>query len=94
MPDTPVPVHEPAGNRFSVSGEGVTAVVEYTIDGDVMTILHTLVPEALGGRGVAGALVRAALDFARSEGLRVRPTCSYADAWMRRHPDYDSLRIA
>jgi predicted GNAT family acetyltransferase len=36
--------------------------------------------------------VRAALEFVRTQGLRARPACSYADAWMRRHPDYDDLR--
>ena len=94
MPDPHVPVHEPERDRFSVASEGEVAVVEYTLDAaaGVMTITHTLVPKPLEGRGIAGALVRAALDFARASGLRVHPTCSYADAWMRRHPDYDTLR--
>ena len=48
----------------------------------------------IGGRGIAGQLVRAALEFARGQGLKVRPECSYADAWMRKHPDYDTLRTA
>ena len=67
-------------------------MVEYAIAGQVMTVHHTRVPEAIGGRGIAGILVRAALDHARNHGLKVRPTCSYADAWMRRHPEYEDLR--
>ena len=94
MPEAVIPIHEPDRDRFSVSIEGHTAVVEYTLDGGLMTITHTLVPPPLEGRGIAGALVRAALDHARAQGLAVRPTCSYADAWMRRHPDYDALRAA
>ena len=94
MPSPVVPLHEPDRGRFSVSAEGELAVCEYAIEGGVMTIHHTRVPKPLEGRGIAGALVRAALDFARDQGLQVRPTCSYADAWMRRHPDYDRLRIA
>jgi len=42
---------------------------------------------ALQGQGVAADLVHAALAFARSQGLRVRPSCSYVAAYMRRHPE-------
>ena len=94
MPDPVIPRHEPERGCFSVAVDGERAVVEYTLDGGVMTIHHTRVPQPIEGRGIAGALVRAALDFARAQGLRVRPTCSYADAWMRRHPDYDALRAS
>ena len=89
---TPVPVHEPESERFSITEDGQLAVVEYAIAGQVMTVHHTRVPEAIGGRGIAGILVRVALDHARNHGLKVRPTCSYADAWMRRHPEYEDLR--
>jgi len=36
--------------------------------------------------------VRTALEYARAARLRVRPACSYAEDWMRRHPGYDDLR--
>ena len=94
MPDAtvPVPLHEPERDRFSITEDGQLAVVDYTIADGVMTIQHTRVPEAIGGRGIAGILVRAALDHARNLGLKVRPDCSYANAWMRRHPEYEDLR--
>jgi predicted GNAT family acetyltransferase len=47
------------------------------------------VPAALQGRGLAAALVQAALAWARAE--RLRPTCSYVAAYMRRHPDTQDL---
>jgi len=54
--------------------------------------VHTGVPAAIGGRGVAAALVRAALDHARGEGLKVVPACSYVAAYFKRHPqDADLL---
>lgn len=84
--------HDPARRRFSATVDGHEGYVDYALDEGTMEILHTIVPDAIGGRGIAGQLVRAALDHARAEGLRVRPTCPYADAWMRRHPDYQSLR--
>lgn len=92
MADTVEPKHEPARNRFTVSVEGHRGWVEYSIADGVMTIEHTIVPASIGGRGIAGTLVRTALDHARAEGLKVRPACSYADAWMKKHPEYDTLR--
>ena len=84
--------HDPAGHRFATVVDGTSAHLEYRLRDGVMTIMHTQVPEAIGGRGIAGALVKAAMDHARAEGLKVNPLCSYSAAWMERHPDYHALR--
>ena len=84
--------HDAKTHRFNTVVDDVTAHVEYEMAGDVMTITHTIVPSVIGGRGVAGALVKAALDHARAEGWQVVPQCSYADTWIIRHPDYQDLR--
>lgn len=84
--------HDPVGQRFVVLLDGHQARLDYQRTDGSLDLTHTLVPDAIGGRGVAGQLVRAALEFARAQGLRVRPSCSYAETWMRRHPEYDDLR--
>lgn len=84
--------HDAAQQRFNTTVDGITGHVEYERSDGVMTITHTVVPSEIGGRGIAGALVKAALEHARSGGLKVVPQCSYADAWMRKHPDYEELR--
>ena len=84
--------HDPKTHRFNTVVDDVTGHVEYELGGDVMTLTHTVVPSAIGGRGIAGTLVKAALDHARSEGWQVVPQCSYADSWMQKHPDYEDLR--
>jgi len=90
-----IPVrHEREQGRFIATEDGHTGYVDYVVAGGVLDIRHTIVPDAIGGRGIAGQLVRAALDFARAEGYRVRPSCEYASVWMTRHPDYDGLRAA
>lgn len=84
-------VHRPERSCFEAElGEG-RAVCAYRRDGPVLLLTHTEVPLALEGRGIAAALVRAALDWARAEGLRVRPLCSYVGAYMRRHPETQDL---
>jgi len=51
----------------------------------VKAIVHTEVAPRLNGRGIAGALVQAALDHAQAQRLKVNPACSYASAYTRRH---------
>ncbi|PNS07766.1 GNAT family N-acetyltransferase [Solilutibacter silvestris] len=79
--------HVPEIRRFVTSVDGHEGYVEYSRHGDVLSIDHTIVPPAIGGRGIAGDLVKAAVEYAGAEGLKVHPACSYAEAWMRRHPD-------
>lgn len=55
--------------------------------GNVMAIHHTEVPRALEGRGIAALLVRTAVEYARSHGMRVAPHCSYVRTYLRRHPE-------
>lgn len=83
--------HNRGAQRFEVEVEGVQCVLDYTLAKGGMAITHTVVPPAAGGRGVAGELVRTALEFARAKGWKVVPLCSYAEAWIKRHPDYADL---
>ena len=85
--------HDSGVQRFHTDVEGERCVLDYTLESGVMTITHTGVPAAVGGRGIASALVQAALDSARGEGWKVVPSCSYAAAWMRRHPAYADLLV-
>lgn len=87
----PPVTHDPAGSRFLLNVDGFDAVVEYELRDGVMTITHTRVPEAIGGRGIAAHLVRVALEHARAEGLKVVPACSYAAVFMQRHGEYADL---
>ncbi|MGY0504667.1 GNAT family N-acetyltransferase [Luteimonas sp. e5] len=84
--------HDPAQQRFQLDVDGHAAHLDYVERDGVIAITHTIVPAAIGGRGIAGKLVQAALEHARAAGLKVDPQCSYADAWIRRHPDYEPLR--
>ncbi|QRP64938.1 N-acetyltransferase [Rhodanobacter sp. FDAARGOS 1247] len=83
--------HDRAAYRFQTEVEGVPCVLDYLLAAGVMTITHTGVPAEVGGRGIAAALVQSAMDTARNEGWKVVPACSYAAAWMQRHPDYADL---
>lgn len=91
MTDLPAISHDAARQRFHVQLDGHEAELTYQLRNGVMVIDHTGVPAAIGGRGVAGQLVRTAFEYARAQGWRVRPACSYAGVWAARHPDYADL---
>ena len=83
--------HDARSGRFSTTVDGQIAYLDTRLDGDRLVITHTWVPDAIGGRGIAGDLVRAAFEHARAAGLKVRPACSYAAAWSERHPEFSEL---
>ena len=87
----PAITHDAAASSFEARVDGGVAECVYRLHGGVMNIVHTEVPPASEGRGIAAALVRAALAHARAHGLRVRPSCSYVRTYMRRHPETQDL---
>jgi predicted GNAT family acetyltransferase len=60
-------------------------------EGDVLEILSTYTPPSLRGREIAARLTEAAIAFARAEGLRVRPTCSYTRTFFHQHPELGQM---
>ncbi|PJK12004.1 GNAT family N-acetyltransferase [Lysobacteraceae bacterium NML95-0200] len=86
--------HDAASGQFYLQEDGYRASLHYRREGDVMVIFSTHVPAAIGGRGLAGGLTGAALQWARAEGLQVNPQCSYVDSWMKRHAEYEDLRAS
>ena len=77
--------------RYEALIDGYRSIVQYRLDEDQITFLHTEVPEALEGRGIGSALARAALDDARARNFRVIPQCPFVREYIRRHPEYESL---
>ncbi len=89
--DAPEIHHDGDMRRFATTVDGAKAYLDYRQADGVMSITHTWVPAEIGGRGIAGQLVRAALEHARASGLKVEPACSYAAGWIQRHPEYADL---
>ena len=84
-------VHEADARRFTAVVDGHRSAIDYRLEDGRMVILHTGVPRAVEGRGIAAAMTRVALDTARAEGWRVVPSCAYAASFIRRHPEYAAL---
>jgi predicted GNAT family acetyltransferase len=80
-------------SRFVYRDGGAEAELIYHLNGRRLVLIHTEVPDALGGRGLGGRLVTTALDRAEREGLTIVPWCPFARDWLERHPDAAS-RVA
>lgn len=78
--------------RFEMHVDGVTAYLTFERSGNTIAYTHTIVPQALGGRGIGSQLARHALDYAAAHQLQVDPQCSFVDGYMRKHPEYEALR--
>ena len=86
-------VREDGEQRYAAYLAGALAgFAAYRLDGDTIVFTHTEVDPSFEGRGIGGALARAALDDVRAEGdLQVVPRCPFIRAWIERHPDYADL---
>jgi predicted GNAT family acetyltransferase len=82
-----------SGGEFVIGRE---AIMTYRHAGEGHIIVnHTRVARESEGRGLAGHLYRAMIEFAREQNLQVTPTCSYVVHKFQRHPeDRDVLRVA
>lgn len=78
-------------SRLVLEAEGHLAELQYRVHNGKLIIVHTEVPEALGGRGLGGALVGAAIDKAVAESLVLWPWCPYARSWLQKHPEESSV---
>ena len=87
----PTVVNNAATSRFELTTEGRTAVLEYVLARNRLRLMHTEVPPELRGHRYAEVLVRAGLEYARSEHLRVVPFCPFVRAFLARHPEYEPL---
>jgi len=77
--------------QFEIHDGDQLARLTYAEDSGVLELIHTEVPQALGGQGYGNQLVTAALEYAAEQSLLVKPTCPFAKAFIKRHPQYAKL---
>jgi len=77
--------------RFELERDGRVASLQYTVAGHVLALLHTEIPDALRGSGIASTLAQTALDWARDHHLKVDVVCPFVAAFLETHPEYSDL---
>ncbi|MDE2236153.1 MAG: N-acetyltransferase [Gammaproteobacteria bacterium] len=83
--------NNPSNGRFEITLGDETAFLSYQNRPGRIIYIHAQVPPAYRHLGIAGLLTSTALDYARSEGLKVVPRCPYVANYIRLHPEYQDL---
>ena len=76
-----------------VAGESEVGTLEWEPRGnDLRVATHTIVPPAIGGRGIAALLVKRLIAGARAQQFRIVPQCWYVAKKFDENPDWADLR--
>jgi hypothetical protein len=78
-------------HRFELDVGGKIAFVEYRKSPGAITLVHTVVPPELGGRGIGSKLARAVLDAVRAQGSKLTVECKLIRGYMSKHTEYNDL---
>lgn len=79
------------GDRISWNADGGEVFADLRREAGTWLVTHVEAAPALRGTGAADKFMHALVDHARSSGVQIRPLCSYAAAWLTRHPEHADL---
>lgn len=93
MNDVTVSRNEEESRFEAFAGGALLGYIDYTVDGKVTDLPHTLVFPEYEGQGVASQLTKQSLDMIRAmdDVMRVTPTCPFIAVWIKRHADYHEM---
>jgi uncharacterized protein len=77
--------------RFELNVDGLLAFMTFRLRGSVLSLIHTEVPRALRGQGIAGTLAHGVLEYARTRALSVNVICPFVAKYLTRHPEFQDL---
>ena len=69
------------------------AYITFTEKDGLVTIEHTIVPEALKGQGIGSALVKEVASYVREKGQKVNASCWFAAKILKANPEYADIYI-
>lgn len=85
-------IHNEAESQYEYHIEGHLARLVYKEEDGVLHLTNTFVPKELGGRGIAGALVKDVFAHIEKKGQKMKPACSYIVNYVEKHPEYERLQ--
>ncbi|RFZ94591.1 N-acetyltransferase [Mucilaginibacter conchicola] len=84
-------VNNEAIHNFELTIDGHRSFIDYQVRGEKVYLIHTEVPEALQGRGVAEALVEKALTYIEGKRQKIVPLCAYVQIFLKKHPEWNRV---
>ena len=73
--------------QFQTTVDDETAFLEYRLHDGMVVLMHTEVPEKLGGKGIGTALAAYGFEYAKEQGLPVKIYCPFVLTYAKRHPE-------
>ena len=84
-------INNEALHNFELFVDGQLSFIDYKMRDNKVYLIHTEVPAELQGKGVAEALVTKAFEYTEQHQLKVVPLCSYVQAFLKRHPEWNKI---
>lgn len=85
-------LHETNGQKgmfyFEADGKRIAKMIYHKKGKDKIIITHTEVAEEFGGTGLGRLLVKAGVEFARGNNIRIIPECPYAKKVLESSQEY------
>jgi predicted GNAT family acetyltransferase len=85
--------HDTANKKFFIRDNGgIAAVMTYVISSPELYIIdHTLVENAYRGQGLGDKLIKAMVEYARENGIKILPLCPFAKGRFERISEYSDV---
>jgi len=77
--------------QFQISLDEELATLQYRFYKHDIALMHTEVPEKLSGRGLASALAKYGLEWAKEHNKKVMVYCPFVASYLKKHPEYNFL---
>ncbi len=83
-----------SAGKLYIETEHGEAVLLYRLEGGVLSVYHTFTPPEERGRGLAERLALEAVELAKRKGLKIKPECSYMEAFLQKHKEFRKYEVA
>ncbi len=84
-------IHNEEQQRFELEIDHRMSIVQYRLFEGGIIFDHTEVHPDLEGKGIASRLAVFALEYAKTNHLKVVPLCPFIRTYIMRHKEYESL---
>ncbi|HIP54660.1 MAG TPA: N-acetyltransferase [Sulfurimonas autotrophica] len=86
-------IHNADECKYEYHIDGYVAYITYDEQDGKMHLTHTIVPDALAGKGLAKALLEDVLNEIEKENKKAVAKCSYIVKYQEKNPDKSHLFI-
>ena len=90
-PENTVRKNEAESQYEILVGNEVAGYATYTDRDGARELPHTVVDPKFRGQGLSKPLIKAALDDARADDVRVIPSCPAVERFIEQNPEYSDL---